>query len=131
MKVTDLANAIFEYLNDFDDKGLAPFIAKFPSETFETRTVKKNILPVLSYFPKLRAGTNSNTLCIVKQFQSVSDNLCWGQTYSVEDFKETFLNKYGWAELIGLRGPIASEEIACGFLLYSSRTRTYNITFNY
>jgi hypothetical protein len=27
------------------------------------------------------------------------------------------LEKYGWAELIGLRGPVPSTEIACGFLL--------------
>ncbi|MBC8440560.1 MAG: transcriptional regulator [Deltaproteobacteria bacterium] len=117
MKATDLANVVFEYLNDIDDKGLAPFIEKFPSEPFETRKVKKNELSVLSYLPKLKSGTNSSTSCIFKQFQSVSDYLYWGQTYSAEDFGETFLNKYGWAELIGLRGPIVSEKIACGFLL--------------
>ncbi|MBW2249580.1 MAG: hypothetical protein JRF60_02855 [Deltaproteobacteria bacterium] len=27
------------------------------------------------------------------------------------------LKKYGWTELIGLRGPIDSKNIACGFLL--------------
>lgn len=117
MKVTDLANSIFEYLNDIDDKGLAPFIQKFPPKTFKTRKVYKNALSVLSYLPKFKINTSPKTCCIVKQFQALSDDLCWGQTYSAEDFGETFLNKYGWAELIGLRGPIVSEEIACGFLL--------------
>jgi len=28
-----------------------------------------------------------------------------------------FLEKYGWTELIGLRGPITSNRVACGFLL--------------
>ncbi|MBT6339961.1 MAG: transcriptional regulator [Desulfobacula sp.] len=116
MKVTDLANAVFEYLKNIDDEGLAPFIEKFPSEPFKTRDVQKNDLPVFSYLPKLDTGANVSTRGIVEQFQSISEYFCWGQTYSVEDFGQTFLNKYGWAELIGLRGPIASEKIACGFL---------------
>ena len=44
-------------------------------------------------------------------------HLCWGQTYSAEDFGTDFLEKYGWVELIGLRGQIKSKDIACGFLL--------------
>jgi hypothetical protein len=41
----------------------------------------------------------------------------WRQTYSADDFGAAFLERYGWTELIGLRGPIASERIACGFLM--------------
>ena len=26
-----------------------------------------------------------------------------------------FLEKYGWTEIIGLRGPITSNRVACGF----------------
>ena len=33
------------------------------------------------------------------------------------DFGAEFLRGYGWTELIGLRGPIASEGVAVGFLL--------------
>ena len=117
MKITDFANAIFEYLNNIDDEGLSPFIEKFPSEPFKTRDVQKNDLPVFSYLSKVNTGTNLSTRGIVEIFQSLTDDLCWGQTYSAEDFGQAFLNKYGWAELIGLRGPIASENIACGFLL--------------
>jgi len=32
-----------------------------------------------------------------------------------------FLEKYGWTEIIGQRGPIASDRIACGFLLLGPR----------
>jgi hypothetical protein len=43
--------------------------------------------------------------------------LRWGQTYGAGDFGAAFLQGYGWTELIGLRGPIASEVVAVGFLL--------------
>ena len=37
-------------------------------------------------------------------------------------FGENFLNNYGWTEIVGLRGPIASNTIACGFLLLGPNT---------
>jgi len=45
-----------------------------------------------------------------------ANHIAWGQTYSAQDFGVGFLEKYGWTEPIGLRGPIASDRIACGFL---------------
>ncbi len=33
-----------------------------------------------------------------------------------------FLDRYGWTELLGRRGPFASERIACGFLLLGPAT---------
>ena len=36
-------------------------------------------------------------------------------------FRRRFLERYGWTELIGLRGPIASERLACGFLLLGAQ----------
>lgn len=54
---------------------------------------------------------------IADMLASLAYHLAWGQTYSAEDFGAGFLKKYGWTELIGLRGPIASNRIACGFLL--------------
>lgn len=41
----------------------------------------------------------------------------WRQTYGAADFGAGFLERYGWTEIIGLRGPIPSERVAAGFLL--------------
>jgi hypothetical protein len=46
-----------------------------------------------------------------------AEELDWRQTYSAEDFGVAILQRYGWTELIGLRGPIPSEAVAAGFLL--------------
>jgi hypothetical protein len=48
---------------------------------------------------------------------SLASYLTWNQTYSAEDFGAGFLEKYGWTEFIGQRGPIASYRMACGVLL--------------
>ena len=63
------------------------------------------------------AATHKKALFLVDTLSSVAGQIAWGQTYSVDDFGSGFLEKYGWTELIGLRGPIASECIACGFLM--------------
>ena len=116
-KTIELVNLIYNYLIGMDDVCLAPFLADWPSKPFKTRIVSQRKLPVLSYLPELVLEENAKTNNIVKMLETLSEHLSWGQTYSKEDFGATFLEKYGWAELIGLRGQIKSKDIACGFLL--------------
>ncbi len=53
----------------------------------------------------------------MQEFVGAADALEWRQTYTTADFGREFLDRYGWTELIGLRGPIPSQRIACGFLM--------------
>jgi len=41
----------------------------------------------------------------------------WGQTYTVADFGQTFIDNYGWLEVFGTRGPFANDAMAGGFLI--------------
>jgi hypothetical protein len=66
--------------------------------------------------PAAVKAAGKNTEFIVKMLASLASHITWGQTYSAHEFGAGFLEKYGWTELIGLRGPIASNRIACGFL---------------
>jgi len=116
-KTIELVDLIYAYLTGMDDEGLAPFLACWPSKPFKIRSVTPKRLPVLSYLPELVTEADSETESIVKMLETLAHHLGWGQTYSAEDFGAAFLEKYGWTELIGLRGPINSKDIACGFLL--------------
>ena len=116
-KAMALANAVYDYLIGLDEIGLSPFLKDWPCEPFNTRFVSQTDLPVLSYLPKLVPSTNKEAEKLVKMLKTSAEHLCWGQTYTAEDFGAGFLEKYGWTELIGLRGPIDSKNIACGFLL--------------
>lgn len=113
----ELVNIIFDYLKNIDDSCLYPFLANWPSKPFKTRMVSRHLLPVLSYLPEIDVDENDKAEEAVKTLKACAECLHWGQTYTAEDFGTTFLKKYGWTELIGLRGPIASKDIACGFLL--------------
>ncbi len=116
-KAMAFANAAYDYLISLDEIGLSPFLKDWPCKPFNTRIVSQTGLPVLSYLPNLVPDANKETEKLVKMLKTSAEYLCWGQTYTAEDFGAVFLKKYGWTELIGLRGPIDSKDIACGFLL--------------
>jgi len=116
-KTIELVNIIYDYLIGIDEICLSPFLAYWPSKPFKTRIVSQSTLPVLSYLPELVADTNVKIERMAKVLRTSAEHLSWRQTYSTQDFSADFLKKYGWTELIGLRGPIESMDIACGFLL--------------
>ena len=87
----------------------ASWLAEFPPLR-ASRFPAPRRLPVCDWLPGL-AGT------LARQLAACADELEWRQTYSAADFGPAFLERYGWSELIGLRGPIASERVACGFLM--------------
>jgi len=116
-KAVELADIIYDYLTALDEIDLVPFLANWPSKPYKIRIVSQRTLPVLSCLPELVAEANEETKRIVKLLEALAEHLAWGQTYSAEDFGAGFLEKYGWTELIGRRGPIKSKDIACGFLM--------------
>jgi len=109
--------SIRRYLEAFSSSRLKPFLKDWPAVPFKMRQASPNYLPVLSYLPAALKAAHDQSRPIVQMLVSLSPNLAWGQTYAAGDFGPDFLERYGWTELIGLRGPIPSERIACGFLL--------------
>ncbi len=109
-------SAIRNFLQGLNDAHLKPFLANWPSSDCKIRSIAPHSLPVLSWMPAAVRAAGKQTEFMVNRLASLADHLTWGQTYSARDFGAGFLKKYGWTELIGLRGPIASERVACGFL---------------
>ena len=116
-KAFELVDTIYNFLKGLDETRLSLFLGDWPSKPFKTRIISQTRLPVLSYLPQLVTGANTETKNIVRMLETSAEYLGWGQTYSEKDFGSVFLEKYGWTELIGLRGPIKSKDLACGFLL--------------
>ena len=111
-----LVIAIRNFLQGFNDSHLKSFLANWPSSDCKMRSIAPHSLPVLSWMPAALKAADKQTEFMVNRLASVADHLTWGQTYSALDFGAGFLEKYGWTEFIGLRGPFASEHIACGVL---------------
>jgi hypothetical protein len=93
-----------------------PFLAQWSADK-AVRTNQPRKLPVCRFLPDLLALTDSCTFKLVEALVAASDALEWRQSYSLDESSADFLEGYGWSELIGLRGPVPSETIACGFLL--------------
>ena len=81
------------------------------------REVVPRPLPVMAWLNGIedRAAPDTRDLCAV--LCRTAPQLAWGQTYGVDDFGAGFLERYGWTEVLGQRGPFVSDSIACGFLL--------------
>ena len=112
---------IRRYFEDFNDSCLKPFLEDWPAASSKMRQAAPKHLPVLSYLPAALEAAHTKSKQIIQRLDSLSSNLTWGQTYTPEDFGPDFLQRYGWTELIGQRGPIPSDQIACGFLLLGPR----------
>ncbi len=74
-------------------------------------------LPVCQWLSALATFAAPATEGLANRVVTGAPALEWRQTYSANDFGAAFLERYGWTELVGLRGPIPSTRIACGFLL--------------
>jgi hypothetical protein len=108
--------AIHRFFEKLDDTHVIEFLADWPPADCRPRPVAPQALPVLSWMPEAVKAAAKEGKSIIQLLVSLRDCLAWGQTYAAEDFGAGFLEKYGWTELIGRRGPVASNHLACGFL---------------
>jgi mannose-6-phosphate isomerase-like protein (cupin superfamily) len=111
-----LAGATLRLLRGAGERAV-PFLADWPAPAAAQRRPAPCALPVLRWLePACRNGFPGakDALAALEQ---AAPRLAWRQTYGVEDFGAAFLERYGWTEVIGERGPIASDRVAIGFLL--------------
>lgn len=106
--------ALFESL---DSTPVNSFLRLWPEAVVAKRATMPSALPVLHWLPEVGGPDNGAIGRVVRHLQSVNAMLDWRQTYNMADFGAHFLERYGWTELIGARGPVAHDKLACGFLL--------------
>lgn len=75
-------------------------------------------LPVRRWLSAALADAPASTQTVAAALAAAERKLQWGQTYAAGDF----LDAYGWAEVIGARGPLASDTHAVGVLLLGPDT---------
>jgi hypothetical protein len=59
---------------------------------------------------------------VLSRLLAAAPGLAWSRTYDASAFGADFLERYGWTELVGQRGPIPSDRLAAGFLLLGPGT---------
>lgn len=113
-EIEDLVRAVRALLAT--EPGAEPFLADWP-EARVSRAQAARQLPVGEWLGDLAPLSIPRTAPVVAGVVAEAGRLDWRQTYAPEDFGARFLERYGWSEFIGERGPIASDRIACGVLL--------------
>jgi hypothetical protein len=116
MTAANIAARIEELLQSLQEPALGGFLAEWP-RTAEPRAVAASPLPVLRWLAQMAGDSEAFAKDLVAAVVHDAPSLAWRQTYTAKDLGSAFLDNYGWSEIIGLKGPLASERIACGFLL--------------
>ena len=120
--MNEFISAVETSLRRMNDPVIEQFLALWPVQPWRWRETTAGGLPVLRWLGAAIANSASEFQEIAKSLNTLRSNLAWSQTYSATDAHTAFLDRYGWTELIGLRGPVASEALAAGFLLLGPAT---------
>jgi mannose-6-phosphate isomerase-like protein (cupin superfamily) len=99
------------------DPTTSSFVSDWPHAVTATRRLAPSALPVLRWIAMCEPLAGPAMRTFVHEVVAASASLAWRQTYGTDDFGADFLQRYGWSELIGLRGPVRSRRIAVGLLL--------------
>lgn len=120
-----LPDSLIEHTHSLLDSlraaALGPFLADWPLAS-ERRQVMPSALPVLRWLLEAQADAPAFSLELVNDVCRAAPSMAWRQTYTTTEVGAAFLQNYGWSEIVGLSGPLASERIACGFLLLGPET---------
>lgn len=112
-----LIASVHSFLAGVADPEFGVFLADWPGAEAARRRIVPRPLPVLRWLDDLPPAAAPETRGLVAGLLDAGPLLAWEQTYVAGDVDRRFLDRYGWTELIGLRGPVGSERLACGFLL--------------
>ena len=115
--IDELVRAAVALLRATGDPTAAALLSDWPASPSTIRQSRPHLLPVLAWIDALESAAVPATRALVGELVASARSLTWAQTYGPDDFGASFLERYGWTELIGLRGPVASTRIAAGFLL--------------
>jgi hypothetical protein len=118
----NVAARIQELLESLQEPALAPILADWP-RTSQQRTITASHLPVLRWLPEIARNAAPFGFELVAAMYRAAPSLAWRQTYTAKDLDRAFLDNYGWSEIVGSgNGALASERIACGFLILGPST---------
>jgi hypothetical protein len=117
----DIAARTRQLLESVQEPALGAFLADWPLNGRQ-RSVAAAHLPVLRCLPQIARDRDAFGIDLVAALCRAAPSLSWRQTYTANELDAAFLDNYGWCEILGATGPLASERIACGFLILGPAT---------
>lgn len=122
MSATALKACADQLRSLFQDCGVpVNAVSTWPDVT-RVKTSEPLTLPVQTHMDRIIDQAPSATMSVLKHIADTQSLFQWGQTYTEHEASRAFLDQYGWAEIIGRKGPIASGALAVGLLLLGPDT---------
>src|SRR4051794_18703047 len=112
----ELLTAVRAYLLSLDHEIARDFVAGIDWAMVE-RMLAMNDLAFLSQLDRAVELAPPAERRLVELLALHRRDLRWGQTYTAADFGQSFIDNYGWMELVGTRGHFANDRMAAGFLI--------------
>ncbi|MBV8458182.1 MAG: hypothetical protein JO122_16375 [Acetobacteraceae bacterium] len=122
LALSQLAGITRALLRSFRSPPIRDFLSLWPDQTVPVRHPVPSPLPALHSLPIVCAAAEPFAAGLCSTLLHATPILEWRQTYTEDDFGPHFLQRYGWTELIGQRGPFPSDRLAAGFILLGPDT---------
>jgi hypothetical protein len=116
-----LADGTRALLGALQDTALDAFLTNWPAKP-EWRRVVPSSLSVLRQLREVKNEAPAFSVALISELCRVAPRMAWRQSYNIPEVERAFLRNYGWSELVGLHGELASTRLACGFLLLGTAT---------
>lgn len=118
-----LAGAMQALLQGLNSARLIDFLALWPSPlaSRDAGPVPATV-PALRWLDAVQAGTAPFAAEFVTRLAAAAAGLAWARTYDRSVASATFLENYGYCEVIGPMAPVRSSHLAAGVLLLGPRT---------
>lgn len=111
-----LRDAIQAFVDEHPHSGVLPFKEGIANWSVVWNEVATNDLPATGFLQPSLSLTHAETHALAALFEAERANLKWEQSYSKADgvVGEDMLSGYGFAEVIGKRGPFVSDDVRAG-----------------
>jgi quercetin dioxygenase-like cupin family protein len=130
--MTDLPALARDVLDRLSAPALARFLADWPTDSELRRESARPLapavpssvpaLPVLRWLPRIAADGASFGRPLVSALCRTAPSLAWRQSYTRDEVDATFLENYGWSELLRPAEKRTSAQISCGVVVLGPGT---------
>jgi len=112
----ELLDRFHAYLRAVDSALVGDAVARIDWD-MPARPLQPSPLACLRYLDRIAELAPQDIRRLARFVAEHRGDLRWGQTYSISDFGQAFLDNYGWLEVFGTRGHFVNDEVAAGLLI--------------
>lgn len=115
--LTELAARLRSFFADTGDPHLSEALDHWPGEARAAGQVEPSNLPVVRLLERGCEPASGDGAKLLDALKTAASLLSWRQTYTMDDFPQDFLDRYGWTIVVGPQAPVVCDHLLAGFLL--------------